>query len=200
MIVADFANALAHLVEMGRRTGVRLLSFGYARPPETIAKALGLAEHERAQHSVRVRLIDGSPFSYLTTHVPERIGVTYSEADLATKPLLELLERSGVRPERATQTIGAALAAPDMARALELDVGAPLIELTRVVIDGDGRGVEHLHAFYRPDRYSFRMDLVRSGEDGERTWSPVNRNGKQQPERRTKTGRPQRARKRNFAS
>jgi GntR family transcriptional regulator len=172
-IVADLSNVLSHLVEMGRRTGVRLLSFAYVNPPESVAASLGLTPGERTQRSIRVRLIDGAPFSYLVTHVPERIGVTYSEADLASMPLLALLERSGIVVEEASQSIGATLAGPDVAEALGLEIGSPLLSLTRVVWDPSGQGVEHLHALYRPDRYSFHMDLVRTGVVGARRWSPV---------------------------
>jgi GntR family transcriptional regulator len=185
-VTADIANVLAALKEMGRRTGVRLLSFAYREPPAPIGAALGLQARERTQYSVRVRVVDGAPFSFLTTHVPERIGVTYSEAELATQPLLDLLDRSGVKAERATQTIGAALATPEVAQALDVDVGAPLIELTRVVFDQDGRGVEHLHAFYRPDRYNFRMDLARTGREGGPEWSPI---VEPKPQRKTKSTR-----------
>jgi len=172
-IVADFSNMMTHLVEMGRRTGVRLLAFAYVQPPETVAQGLGLEPGERTQRSVRVRLIDGQPFSYLTTHVPERIGVTYSEADLANQPLLALLERTGAAVERANQTVSATLAGPDVAEALELEIGSPLLSLTRVVYGPDGSGVEHLHALYRPDRYSLQMDLERAGDAGARRWSHV---------------------------
>lgn len=172
-IVADLSNVLSHLVEMGRRTSVRLLSFAYVTPSESVAGSLGLEPGERAQRSIRVRLIDGAPFSYLVTHVPERIGVTYSEADLASMPLLGLLERSGIMVEEASQSIGATLAGPDVAEALGLEIGSPLLSLTRVVWDPSGQGVEHLHALYRPDRYSFHMDLVRTGAAGARRWNPV---------------------------
>jgi GntR family transcriptional regulator len=40
----------------------------------------------------------------------------------------------------------------------------------RTVYDRDGRGVEHLYALYRPDRYSFEFDLVRSGGARKRSW------------------------------
>lgn len=172
-IIADFSNMLTHLVEMGRRTGVRLLAFSYGAPPDGVAQALLLRPGERTQRSVRVRLIDGQPFSYLTTHVPERIGLTYSEADLAAVPLLTLLERSGTEIGRASQTIGATLAGPDVAEALALEIGSPLLSLNRVVFGPDGRGVEHLQALYRPDRYSFQMELHRAGDAGERRWSPM---------------------------
>ncbi len=172
-LVADLSNVLSHIVEMGRRTGIRLLSFAYAQPPAAVADALGMKPGERTQRSVRLRLIDGAPFSYLITHVPERIGLTYSEQDLATVPLLALLERSGVTVERATQAIGATLAGPEVAEALGLEIGSPLLSLTRVVYAPSGDGVEHLHALYRPDRYSFEMELTRAGEGEERRWSPV---------------------------
>lgn len=172
-VVADLPNLLAGLIQMGRATGVKLLSFAYEPAPAAIAEALVLEPGERVQRSVRVRLIDGKPFSYLTTHVPERIGLSYSEADLAATPLLELMERSGVVAAHATQAITATLAGPDVAAALDLDLGAPVIDLTRVVYDPAGRGVEHLHALYRPDRYALRMDLVRTGEAGERRWMPA---------------------------
>ena len=85
-------------------------------------------------------------------------------SELATKPLLALFERSGVTIDRASQRISAVLATPETARALKVRVGSPLIELVRVVYDRNGRGVEHLHALYRPDRYNLEMELVRSGK------------------------------------
>jgi len=172
-VVADFANLLAHLVEMGRRTRARLLAFAYETPPPAVAEALRLGAHERAQRSVRVRYIDDAALSHLVTWVPERIGVTYSEAELAATPLLALLERSGVRAERASQTIGATLAGPEVAGHLGVEVGSPLLAVTRTVFDGADRGVEHLQALYRPDRYAFQMELMRIGRGPARRWSPV---------------------------
>jgi len=174
-VVVDLTNVFSHLLEMGRETSVRLLSFGYVTPPAAVATALGLKAGERTQRSIRVRLTDSAPFSYLITHVPERIGLTYSEADLGTTPLLRLLEGSGVVPARASQTITATLAEPDVAEALQLEIGSPLLSLTRIVYEETGSGVEHLQALYRPDRYSFHMDLERNGAAGHRTWSPVTR-------------------------
>ncbi len=172
-VIADLADVLKNLVAMGKTTDVRLLAFGYLDPAAPIVEALRLAPGERTQRSVRVRIIDDMPFSYLTTHVPERIGVTYSEPELASQPLLTLLERSGVSVDRATQEISAVLASPEVAGALDVDIGSPLIALTRVVYDDRDRGVEHLYALYRPDRYAFRMDLERTGAGGGRRWSPV---------------------------
>jgi GntR family transcriptional regulator len=172
-LTADIANVLATLVEMGERTTSRLLAFGYVPAAGPVADALGAAADETLQRSVRVRSTGGMPFSYLTAHVPGRIGATYSRRELATNPLLALLERSGVKIERASQRVSAVLATPETARALRVKVGSPLIELTRVVYDREGCGVEHLHALYRPDRYTLEMDLERAGEPSARTWKPA---------------------------
>jgi GntR family transcriptional regulator len=172
-MTADIANVLATLVEMGERTSSKLLSFTYVPATGAVAEALGVKATEKLQRSVRVRFTGGMPFSYLVAHVPERIGRTYSRKDLADKPLLALLERSGVKIERASQRISAVLATPETAQALKVRVGSPLIELVRVVHDSDGRGVEHLHALYRPDRYTLEMELERSAEKGGRTWKPA---------------------------
>jgi GntR family transcriptional regulator len=172
-IVADISDVLANLVAMGRETAVRLLEFGYREASPAVAAALKLNLRQRVQFSVRVRLIDGRPFSYLVTHVPEQLGITYTEADLASRPLLALLERTGVKVERATQDVSATLASPEVASALEVETGSPLIGLTRTVFAANGEGVEHLSALYRPDRYTLRMEMRRKVSAGVRRWSAV---------------------------
>lgn len=173
-IVADIAGVLTNLAEMGRRTKVKLLSFDYVNGSAPITTALGLKDGAELQRSVRVRSIVRDPFSYLTTHVPAEIGRTFVRTELASQPMLTLLERAGAKVEHATQRIGAGLATPPVAKALRIKTGSPLIELVRIVFDRTGRGVEHLHALYRPDRYSIAIDLIRSGSEGG-GWKPVTR-------------------------
>jgi GntR family transcriptional regulator len=171
-VTADISGMLASLADMGRRTTVELLSFDYVPAEGAVARALGVSSAQVLQRSVRVRSVDGAPFSYLTTYVPESISLTFTRQELASRPLLDLLERAGVKVEHARQRISAGLATPDVAEALDVRTGSPLIELVRAVYDQAGRGVEHLHALYRPDRYSFEIDLVRSGTRS-KGWSPI---------------------------
>lgn len=181
-MVADLADVLANIVAMGRDTSVRLLAFAYDEATPNIAAALNLRRGGRVQRAIRVRLLDGKPLSYLTTHVPERIGLTYSEAELASRPLLSLLERSGIAVAQATQEVSATLASPEVALALDVEIGSALIALTRVVLDEAGNGIEHLHALYRPDRYALRMDLMRiDGKHGKR-WAPIANDPGEPPE------------------
>lgn len=170
-IVADFANVFTHLAEMGRRTEVRLMSFGYVQPTADVAAALGVKVTDSVQRAVRLRLMDGEPFSYLVTHVPEHIGKLYTEADLSSTPLLELLERSGMPAQTATQTIGAAQACPEVAQLLSTELAAALLSVTRVVKGANEQGIEHLYALYHPERYTLQMELQRTGNGGARRWA-----------------------------
>ncbi|MEL7137854.1 MAG: GntR family transcriptional regulator [Pseudomonadota bacterium] len=172
-MAADMTTLLPQIVEMGRRTTARLLTFAYVPAPEQVATTLGLAPGAGVQSAVRLRLLGETPFSHLTTHVPEEIARSYSEADLATTPLFRLLERSGVRVGDAEQSVTATLAAPAVAEVLGVAPGAPLLALTRVVRDAEGRGVEHLSALYRPDLFRLEMRLHRVGAGDARHWEPV---------------------------
>ena len=172
-ITADMATLIPQIVQMGRDTSARLLSFSYGLAPAPVRDGLALPAGARVQTAIRVRSADGMPFSHLTTYVPEEISQNYSEADLATTPLFELLERSGVVVASARQSVTAALAAPDVADALGISVGAALLSLTRVVHDDQGRGIEYLSALYRPDMFRLDMALTRVGGRENRHWEPV---------------------------
>lgn len=173
VITADVGNLLPNVRKMGRESQIRLLEFAYLPAPRPVSEALGLPPGDRVQYSVRVRSVDSVPFSYLVTHVPDRIARHYNESDLAQTPLFALLERSGVKVDHATQTISAQLAGPVEAEALAVAPGSPLIVLTRVVFDVNGLGVEHLLALYRPDRYRIQVDLGRAGSGEARYWQPL---------------------------
>ena len=92
---------------------------------------------------------DGMPFSHLVAHVPDRVGRTYTRRELAAKPLLALLERSGVVIEE--RRASDAFPPPWPIRACPAagyGVGAPLL---RSRARGprhrmDGRCRVHLHA------------------------------------------------------
>ncbi|ASJ73936.1 GntR family transcriptional regulator [Granulosicoccus antarcticus] len=173
VITASVSTLLPNMKKMGESSRVRLLEFSYGNPSEEIRNRLLLQAGDRTQRSVRVRSVEDKPFSYLTTHVPEQLALSYNEDELAKMPLFALLERSGVQLDHATQSISATLATREVADALGAAVGSALISLTRVVYDKSGQGVEHLHALYRPDRYRIEVDLCRAGSEDERYWQPL---------------------------
>lgn len=163
---------LQNLTEMGLKTELNLLEFGYVSATPDVARALNCEPGTTVQKTVRVRRLADEPFSYLTTFVPQKIGHAFSERDFATTPMLTLLERSGVAIISAEQTLTAVPADAAAAAALDVDIGSPLLQISRTVLGQDQCPVEYIIGLYRPDRYQFRMKLDRIGdEDRTKVWS-----------------------------
>jgi len=162
---------LENISQMGVATEARVLEFGYVPASAPVARSLEISEGDRVQRAVRVRSRAGHSLSYLTTWLPGAIGDGFGPEDLEQQPLLQLLERAGVQVASARQTVSATLADPIVASALDIDAGAALLEITRIVSDRDGRPVEFIRVLYRPDRYQFEMDLKRVGERETSQWA-----------------------------
>ncbi len=104
--------------------------------------------------------------------MPEALGRSFSEAELASTALLALLERAGVEVSRADQTIAATPADARVASALGVELGSALLRIERTVYDQQDLGVEHIVGLYRPDRYQYRMALSRVRGEQANAWSP----------------------------
>jgi GntR family transcriptional regulator len=67
----------------------------------------------------------------------------------------------GVQLAEAEETIETVLAGPEDGRLLGVDVGLPLLLLSRHAFDIDGKPVEWAQSWYRGDRYKFVTRLRR---------------------------------------
>ena len=158
---------LENISMMQATTEVRLLSFEYLNAGPDIASALELDDGAEVQRSVRVRTLDGVPMSYLVCFLPADVGREFDAAALASTSMLTLLEQAGHPVASARQTVSATLAAPDTAQALEVNAGAPLLEVRRIARSADDRAVQYIRALYRPDLYHIEMSMTRkAGSDG----------------------------------
>lgn len=173
-LVAGVEGMLENNRKLGEMTTVQLLKFEYVRPGREISQILQVSETARVQRTERVRSIEGIPFSFAVTFVPEPIARTYSREEIATEPLLHLLERSGVRVSYARQTISARAASVPVARALSISAGAPLLRTVRTVFDDADRPVEHIDVSYRPDYFEYELELERKGVMRNRQWIAAN--------------------------
>jgi GntR family transcriptional regulator len=157
----DLAEAMSQVADLGAVTRVRDLQVGEVEPDEETRAALGIPQGAHVQRASHVRLLRGVPLGYITTFAPLDVASRVKPHDAGGQPLFELLERSGIRVGEAEQWIAATLANVEVARALAIDVGAPLLKLTRVVFDVEARPVERVVALYRADAYQYRMRLAR---------------------------------------
>lgn len=170
-VTASIEGWLENISLMGIATEARVLDFAYVAANGEIAAALELEPGTEVQRAERVRVLDGEPMSFLVTYVPADIGRQYDREDLDTRPLLQLLERAGVDVASARQTISATLADDFVASVLDINPGAPLIEVRRIVRDVRGRPIEYIRVLYRPDLYRFEMSMRRVQEKDGARWT-----------------------------
>jgi len=161
---------LENLVSMGLRTSVNVLEVELVTASASVATALQLQPGDPVQKAIRVRSTREGPVSHITTYVPADIGRKFGRRELAKKPILVLLEESGVTVGPAHQTISARLADVMVAKHLDVAVGSALLAVRRLVYDDQDRPIQWLHGLYRPDRYEYEMQLSRVGSIDAKVW------------------------------
>jgi GntR family transcriptional regulator len=167
----NFSGLLENIVDFERHTKVRVLFFGKVALPEHLASSLASTPNANALKIVRVRSDSQSPFSHTTCYVPEPEADLLTEETLGNRTVIAALEAAGVAAATAEQRLSATAADVEIARLLKLEVGAPLIAMTRVVRNEEDRPVELLQALYRPDKYEYRVNLSRDQESAAPRWT-----------------------------
>jgi GntR family transcriptional regulator len=167
---AQLTGLLENLVSMGLRTSVKVLEVETICASSAVAAALSIGVGASVQKAIRVRSTKEGPLSHITTYVPSEMARQFGKRELARKPILVLLEESGVKVGRAHQTISAKLADAVIARHLDVAVGSALLAVRRLIYDDQERPVQWLHGLYRPDRYEYQMELSRVGSIDAKVW------------------------------
>lgn len=167
---AHLTGLLENLVSMGLQTSVRVLEVDTVTASSTVAAALQVVVGDPVQKAIRVRSTREGPLSHITTYVPHAIARKFGRRELARKPILVLLEESGVKVGRAHQTLSAKLADAEVARHLDVAVGTALLAVRRLVYNDADQPVQWLHGLYRPDRYAYEMQLSRVGSIDAKVW------------------------------
>jgi GntR family transcriptional regulator len=169
-VATQLTGLLENLVSMGVRTSVKVLEATLLPAAPDVARALAIAAGESVQKAVRVRSTAQGPISHITTYVPAALAQRFGARELATTPILLLLEESGVKVGRAVQRISARTADVAVAGHLDVALGTALLAVRRLIHDDQDRPVQWLHGLYRPDRYEYEMQLSGTGNIAARVW------------------------------
>jgi len=154
---------LEKIVSMSLRTSVKVLEWRTINAPFDVAQALQIPVGAKVKKGVRRRSLPEGPLSHITTYVPDDLANRFGRSDLARKPILRLIEESGVELGRAHQTVTARQADAAVASELDVAVGTALLAVRRLVFDVNDRPVQWLHGLYRPDRYEYQMEISQVG-------------------------------------
>ncbi len=160
--VLELASYTEGMRAHGLQPRTSILEIGYVTADEHLADLLGIRTGGRALRVHRLRLADGEPMSIDTSYLPARRFPGLRRQLDRHSSLYETLTASyGVQLAEAEETIETVLAGPEDARLLGVDVGLPLLLLSRHAFDVDGSPVEWAQSWYRGDRYKFVTRLRR---------------------------------------
>jgi GntR family transcriptional regulator len=157
------------LASSGITPNVDVLSHRVVAAPQRIADTLGLSK----VLCIHRRFRDGDvPLALMIAYLPQGLGkavepLLSSASDTQTTRALESTytmweRRLGVRIARATHEIHAAGATVEVAGALGLPLGSPVLVLERTSFGHDDRPLEVVEFHYRPERYRFSVTLPRT--------------------------------------
>ncbi|HEX4833911.1 MAG TPA: GntR family transcriptional regulator [Trebonia sp.] len=155
-----FRGSLSELINESHRATTRDIKVAHDTTfPGYIATALHLAE-PKGTVVRRTRMMDGEPFSYTVSYLPPEIGKKAVTVEaLQRKALMELLLEQGIALHSATQSIRAQLADPGLCARIDVELGAAVLCVERLVHDVSGQPVEFVRSWYRGDRYEYTVTL-----------------------------------------
>jgi GntR family transcriptional regulator len=145
-------SLLDGLAKSAAETQVEVIEVRRMPAPPLVTKLLQIAANAQAHHSLRLRRMGTVPVMLTDVWVPGDLGHKITAAALKKRAMYELLQSQGVTFGRVVQTISAVAADPRRARMLEVEIGAPLITLTRLIHDLSERPVQYIIAHLSPER------------------------------------------------
>ncbi|MGE0214522.1 GntR family transcriptional regulator [Mycolicibacterium sp.] len=156
------------LLASGVTPDVDVIDHGVVTAPHRVQAALGAAEVLRIRRRYRDK---NQPLALVTIYLPTDLGDAVAPLladNSATETTYTMWERRlGVRIGDATHEIHAAGASMDVADALGLSEGAPVLVLERTTYTVGGGPLEVVVFHHRPERYGFSMTLSREMSRGD---------------------------------
>lgn len=158
-IEANMDQAVDSLIHFGRVTQVRVLALQKEPASAWVAEAMRLTAGAWILRADRVRYLNEEPLGFIISYVPIALSNHITRKGLLQTPVLELIKRAGCQLGKASQTVAAMLADPQLCGTLEVEPRSAILCITRTVFDQGGIPLLLTIAHYRSDRYQLRLDL-----------------------------------------
>lgn len=146
------------LRDMGLPVSTAVLRQSLAPTPPHVREFLGCDVCLRID---RLRSVDGRLLAYVTTYIDGGRAPGLSEMNLTDRSLYKILEEDfGLRVGSGHRTVEAVGATEEIASALEVTEGTPLLLLRSASYDERGEPLEYFEAWHRGDRTLFEIGIV----------------------------------------
>ena len=160
-VQAPLTGMLQEIESMARNSHATIIECEIMQPPQGIRDELALNPGDAALHLVRVRDIDGLKFGYYMSWT-SGVKKPTNQKLFETTPRLTYFHDNGLDITHVTQTISACAASAEIALALDVAEGSPLLSLIRRSynrVNNKEHLMDYLHVLYNPERFQYKMDL-----------------------------------------
>jgi GntR family transcriptional regulator len=173
-IFADVDDELANMLAMISNLKIKVINFRWIPADAFIAERLRLETGEKLLWITRLRSGDGGPVMHSSLHLPRWAGEGFTREELAQGQIVNLLRQRGVELARAEQAMSAAPCPDGIAARLNLEPGAPIFFILRVIYDAQGRPAMFTDVSFRWDCFTYNMTLepTRPNFSGQMTLRP----------------------------
>jgi GntR family transcriptional regulator len=130
----------------GQHLTTRVLNMEAATPPPPAREALGTSRTWRIE---RIRYLQDTPVVFMRTWVSKDLFPHFTAEMLQDASLLALMRAHGYPPAGGPRQVQAVAADQDLAQALQVAVGDPLLLLQGVTQDTTGQGLEWFCVWHR---------------------------------------------------
>jgi GntR family transcriptional regulator len=137
-------------------TKVTALKIDFTVPPSEIAQKFNAGDEELCNLH-RLRNIHEVPYVYYDTWT-RGFDRTLTKKKLETNARFELFVEYGIEIVRFEQYLSAERATPEIAKALAIGTGKPLLKRVRYSYNEDGELVDYLAGVYNTDLFSYKME------------------------------------------
>ena len=147
--------------ELKLDTEATVIRSGVEKPPARIALVLHLGRGDTLYRIRRLRRVEGKLLACHDAYLPVAYGARLGSLDLSHTTLFGELRRTlSVKVHELYQHIDAMAADVDLAKVLEVELGAPLLVIRRAVThQRDATPTMLFETYFRADRYYYSVHL-----------------------------------------
>jgi GntR family transcriptional regulator len=155
----SYPNLADNMSQQGATAGWKLLSAAWVEPEPFVARALELSDETRVFCLERLRLENDEPIGYHVAYVAPGYASMIDESGFTTGGSLRYLHHLNILEQSmADRTLEAISASTKLATLLEVEEGAALLRVRRLIYTPDRDPVEHFEGVYRGDRFEYHIN------------------------------------------
>jgi GntR family transcriptional regulator len=144
------------LISRGIKPGWSLIEAEMIAAPASVASALEIEEGHEVFRSRRLRLAGDEVIGMVVAHALINVdSIPDGSLELDGPSLQYLASVVSLKGTRVDRVIEAILATPRQAEYLEVEVGAPILAVRRILRDTNGIPMELYRGYYRGDRFQY---------------------------------------------